>query len=136
MIGDMSIPHGKSDLVRLLSAIPAGYVVTHAALARHLGLQSNVVAHILATLDDSERAACPWWRVVADGGAIGRHIRRDDQIARLKADGVPLSGVGIVQELTDRRVSDPAQPPAMPFPHPVMEGGPKPARSRGMKSHG
>jgi hypothetical protein len=48
----------------------------------------------------------PWWRVVADGGAIGRHLRRDEQMRRLRADGIVLSPVGIVQDLQKRWIED------------------------------
>jgi methylated-DNA-protein-cysteine methyltransferase-like protein len=125
----------KSELVSIVASIPAGYVSTHGAMGRHLAVYSRHVAYILATLDEMERETIPWWRVVADGGAIGRHQRRDDQMARLRQDGVPLSGVGIVQELAERRVSDLSAPPAAPFPRRSDPAAAGPSRSRGMKSH-
>lgn len=64
-------------------------IITPAVMPRH-------IATILANLDDEERDRVPWHRVVADGGAIGRHRHRDDQIARLRADGLPVSAAGIV----------------------------------------
>ena len=64
-------------------------IITPAVMPRH-------IATILANLDDDERDRVPWYRVVADGGAIGRHRHRDEQIARLRADGLPVSAAGIV----------------------------------------
>jgi hypothetical protein len=63
------------------------------------------VAYILTTLDEGERAVTPWWRVVADGGAIGRHKRREDQIAGLRGDGVIVSAAGVVADFAARRVT-------------------------------
>lgn len=125
-----------SDLLATIQRVPAGYVSTHSDIARHLTADPRRVAHILATLDEQQRQTVPWWRVVADGGAIGRHALREEQMARLRADGVPVSSAGIAQELADRRVKDLDAPPAGPFAL-RAEGTStnQPSRSRGMKSH-
>lgn len=130
----------RSDLIALASRIPRGYVAAIGDVSRHLRAYQPHVAHLLAYLGDAGEADVPWWRVVADGGAIGRHPRRDAQMARLRADGVPLSPAGIVQEFADRRVRDLAQPPTgdLPAAQAVVQAdptAPRPARSRGMKSH-
>lgn len=125
----------KSDVLALVARIPAGYVSSHGDIGRHLAVQARHVANILAALDELEHETVPWWRVVADGGAIGRHKRRDDQIARLKQDAVPLSGVGIVQEMADRRVKDLAAPPTAPLQRGAATAAGGPRRSRGIKSH-
>ena len=124
-----------SQLLALVSGIPTGYVCTHGALGRRSALQPRHVAHVLAPLGDADRAICPWWRVVADGGAIGRHVLRDEQIARLAGDGVPLSAAGIVQELAARRIDDLDAPPTSPFASPAAGAEAARSRSRGMKSH-
>lgn len=124
----------RTDLAALLSRVPAGYVAAIGDVSRHLRAYQPHVAQILAELGDADATDAPWWRVVADGGAIGRHARRDKQMSRLRADGVPLSPAGIVQEFADRRVKDLTNPPAAPLA-PSHPSGIKPARSRGMKSH-
>jgi alkylated DNA nucleotide flippase Atl1 len=124
----------KSDVAALVSRIPAGWVATQGDIGRHFSLFPRHVVTVLAALDETESKTVPWWRVVADGGAVGRHPRRDEQMFRLREDGVPLSGVGIVQELAERRVTNLDAPPAAPFARFATPSG-APSRSRGMKSH-
>jgi methylated-DNA-protein-cysteine methyltransferase related protein len=121
----------KADVIAIVERLPAGRVATHGEIGRHLAVFPRHVAYILATLDDDERERVPWWRVVADGGAVGRHLRRDDQIARLKADHVPLSAAGIVQELGERRVGDFTKPIAARAATPAPTS--PQSRSRGSK---
>lgn len=136
MANPPAFTHVKSSIVALVSRIPAGYVATHGDIGRHLALFPRHVVTVLAALDETESRTIPWWRVVADGGAIGRHPRRDEQMARLREDGVPLSGAGIVQELAERRVTNLSAPPAAPFERRAdPAGAAAPSRSRGMKSH-
>lgn len=130
-----SLDRATARLLASIRAIPAGYVTTHGDLARHAGIAHRLVATTLAALGDADRQTIPWWRVVADGGAIGRHPLRDLQIALLRQDGVPVAPAGIVQELAFRRVSDPGAPPDRPYAQPATPLDAKPARSRGMKSH-
>ena len=128
----------RARFVALVSSIPQGYVAAIGDVSLHLGVFHRHVLQALHGLAGEEGSAIPWWRVVADGGAIGRHSHREDQIARLKTDGVPLSPVGIVQEFADRRVKDLSAPPKEPFAFQTSAADPsasKPARSRGMKSH-
>jgi alkylated DNA nucleotide flippase Atl1 len=107
------------DVLSLVGGIPGGYVATHQQIATIVKAAPRHVATLLAGLDDDTRARLPWWRVVADGGAIGRHLLRDEQMTRLRADGVVLSPVGIVQDLAARRVPDLTRPPATPFALPA-----------------
>lgn len=136
MASPPAFPHVKREVVALIERIPAGYVTTHGDVGRHFSLFPRHVVTVLAAIDETESLTIPWWRVVADGGAVGRHPRRDEQMARLRADGVPVSGVGIVQEIGERRVPNLAAPPATPFPRRAdIAGGSPSSRSRGMKSH-
>lgn len=116
-------------LVAALDTIPAGRVASRRALARHLGTFEQHVASLILGLPDEVRAAHPWHRVVADGGAVGRHARRDEQIARLRADGVAVAPAGIVEGFRERRIdtfeSGQVVAPAAP---------PSGSRARGMKS--
>jgi methylated-DNA-protein-cysteine methyltransferase related protein len=122
----------KTDVVAIVVKIPAGRVVTHGAISRHLKVFARHVAYILATLDAGERETVPWWRVVADGGAVGRHQRRDDQMLRLKREGCAVAPAGIVQDFSERVVLDLAAPLAAMPERPMTPDG-KPSRSRGMK---
>ncbi len=122
----------KRDTLAILAGVPAGFVTTHGDIGRHIAVFPGHIAALVAQLDEAERETVPWWRLVADGGAIGRHAWRDQQIAHLKADGIVLSPVGIVQDLAERRVKDLAAPPvAIAKP---ADAGPsaKLSRSRGM----
>jgi methylated-DNA-protein-cysteine methyltransferase related protein len=96
----------KADVLAIAARIPPGRVATHKQIGEHLQVMPRHVAYVLATLDELGREAVPWWRVVADGGAIGRHLRRDEQMRRLRDDGVVLSPVGIVQDLAERWIAD------------------------------
>ncbi len=84
------------------------------------------IATILANLDDEERDRVPWHRVVADGGAIGRHRHRDDQIARLRADGLPVSAAGIVGGMEAAMVAN------LPKPRPGAQARTTSAATRNM----
>ena len=129
---------GKRGVLAIVARIPAGRLSTPGDIGRHLAIAPRHVATILSTLTDTERATLPWWRVVADGGAIGRHRFRDVQMQKLKAEGVPVAPVGIVGELQARRVLDLAivQPvaPAVADATIAVEPSPR-SRARGIKSH-
>lgn len=120
----------KRDVLSLVARVPAGYVVTHKQIGDHLKVSPQHIANVIAGLDDVDRQDVPWWRVVADGGAIGRHPRRDEHFRRLVEEGDVLSPVGIVQDLATRRVPDLANPPKEPR---KVEAAAKPSRARGMR---
>ena len=106
MAGSAAYARIKSDVMAIAVRIPPGRVATHKQIGVHLKVMPRHVAYILATLDDADRETVPWWRVVADGGAIGRHLRRDEQLQRLRAEGIVLSPVGIVQDLAECWIDD------------------------------
>ena len=122
----------KGDTLAIVAKVPAGFVTTQSDIGRHIAVLPRHIAYIVATLDEAERETVPWWRVVADGGAVGRHVRRDDQMARLRADGITLSPAGIVQDLAERRVKDLSAPPLGIATRPAPPAGTIPSRSRGM----
>lgn len=134
MDGPPGSQRNRSRILELLIQVPAGYVTTHSDIGHHLGVAARFVGSTMAMLTERERRNAPWWRVVADGGAIGRHRWRDLQMDRLRHDGVTVSPAGIVQELLERRIIDLSHPPSAPLP--PADGLPlpvtKPARSRGM----
>jgi methylated-DNA-protein-cysteine methyltransferase related protein len=131
MTGSDAYVRIKADVLALVGRIPQGRVATHKQIGMHLNVMPRHVAYILATLDDQDRNRVPWWRVVADGGAVGRHLRRDEQMSRLRADTVVLSPVGIVQDLNERWIADMDALVAGRVP-PIIAAE-RPSRSRGMR---
>ncbi len=130
MTGGTSSSAQRAALLALLEKIPAGRLATHGQIAAELRMMRPHVAALLQDLNDDERTSVPWHRVVADGGAIGRHKHRDAQMARLRAEGIAVAPAGIVDELSRRRIADFSAPGA------AIERGPAtaaPSRSRGMK---
>ena len=71
----------------------------------------------------------PWHRVTADGGAVGRHARREEQIRRLQAEGIAVSQGGFVQDFARIAILD----LSVPMPTPVAQTAGPLSRSRGMK---
>ena len=128
--------HGDNDsrLRGLLDKIPGGRVAAISTIADELALAPRAVETMLRRLGAAGETALPWHRIVADGGAIGRHALRDVQIARLKAEGVPVSPAGIVQEFGARRMANFAEGGhAGPTAGAKVEAAaPGPSRSRGM----
>lgn len=122
-------PHQRSGLLGLISALVPGQLTTFDRLSEATGLSVRAVQHMLDRLTDAERTRVPWHRVVACGGAIGRHARSAEQRQRLLAEVVEISPAGVVQDLP-RRILPPALEP---------EGGkadsPAGGRARGSRSH-
>ncbi len=122
-------PRQRSGVFGLISALVPGQVTTFDRLSEATGLSVRALQHMLDRLTDTERTTVPWHRVVAGGGAIGRHARAAEQRQRLLAEGVEVSPAGVVQDLPRR-----LQPPG-----PQPEGGkaeaPAGGRARGSRSH-
>ena len=94
----------KAELLDRVRRIPAGRVATHGPLAAELRAAPKLIPGVMLSLTDTERASVPWWRVVADGGAIGRHLHRDAQVAALVSEGHLVAPAGIVQRLAACRI--------------------------------
>ncbi len=60
----------KGDVLRILSAVPPGRVVTFADVGAHLDVMPRHVAYILARLGPGEQARTPWHRAVAADGTL------------------------------------------------------------------
>lgn len=120
-------------LAAALAHVPAGRLVTIDVLARHLGINRPETQGLVAAQRDAAEGTLPWHRVVAEGGAIGRHRHGDLQMARLRAEGIPVSPAGIVEGLAERAVQDLTR--QAPSPPPPASPSSSPGRSRGMKSH-
>jgi methylated-DNA-protein-cysteine methyltransferase related protein len=62
----------KADVLKIVSAIPAGKCCTYAAIGEHLDVVPRHVAYILASLSDAEKSTYPWYRVVGNDGLLGQ----------------------------------------------------------------
>lgn len=74
--------------------IPAGRVMTYGDVAEYVGTRAaRNVGRILATYDatDDDERPVPWHRVVRADGTCAEPIRAE-QLQRLRADGVPITG--------------------------------------------
>ena len=133
MAGSPAYARIKSDILEVVAAVPRGRVTTDAAIGNHLQILPRLVVQLLQSLDDEERTAVAWHRVVAAGGAIGRHAWREEQIRRLKVDGVPVSPAGIVVDIA--RVAIPDIPAMLTRPGDsradIDESPAAPSRARG-----
>lgn len=117
-------------MLAALRNVPAGRVTTAEIIAAHIAASPAEVLTLLARLSEDERDSCPWHRVVAKGGAIGRGPWRDAQFARLVREGVLVAPAGIVQDMARVLLGDLTMTPAArdaPAPAP---GKP---RSHGMR---
>jgi alkylated DNA nucleotide flippase Atl1 len=87
-------------------AIPEGFVATYGDVA------PGAPRHAGRVLSAAAPGAAPWWRVVRADGSVPKGER---QLARLRAEGVPLRG-GRVDVRTARIpaevLDDPPDPPA------------------------
>src|SRR5256885_7416156 len=91
----------RARVVAVVAAIPEGRVTTYGTIARHLRTTARQVARVLASFTDEESATLPWFRVVAANGVVstvklGAVGRR--QVARLRAEGVPVTPRNKVEE--------------------------------------
>lgn len=89
-----------SRVYAVVRRVPRGRVVTYGQVARALGLfrGARAVGWALRALPAPLHDRVPWHRVVSAGGRIaaraGGGARR--QAARLRAEGVRVSGEGVV----------------------------------------
>jgi methylated-DNA-protein-cysteine methyltransferase related protein len=84
----------KAGVIEITANIPVARVTTYSAIGEHLNVMPRHVAYILTTLSLEEKLELPWYRVVAENGAISlgkltdRHYA---QIEYLKAEGVQFT---------------------------------------------
>jgi alkylated DNA nucleotide flippase Atl1 len=68
--------------------IPPGKVMSYSDVAEFVGTRAaRNIGRILAT----EGGSVPWHRVVRQDGSCAEHIR-DEQLALLRSEGVPIRG--------------------------------------------
>lgn len=76
-----------SRILDIVAAVPAGTVSTYGDIAARAGSRSpRFVGRVLADLSDDDT---PWHRIVRADGRPAAHLR-DEQCARLRAEGVPV----------------------------------------------
>jgi len=95
----------NNDILAVVRAIPAGRVTTVDAISQFLGVPSRHVTYLLARRYDADREMAPWYRVLANHGAIGRPLydaRGRSQAELLTADGVEVAYRGRVTEFAAR----------------------------------
>jgi methylated-DNA-protein-cysteine methyltransferase related protein len=85
----------KSDVLKIVLAVPKGNVCSCASIAEHLDIVPRHVAYILSSLDPLEKIQYPWHRVVCGDGKLGKLKRSESgetQSELLRAEGVPVVG--------------------------------------------
>ncbi len=95
----------KSDILKLVSAIPEGSVCSYRSIGEHLDVVPRHVAYILSTLEPLEKMQYPWHRVVGDDGTLGKVKRAETgetQAECLTSEGIPVSGHSIKASLEHR----------------------------------
>lgn len=81
-----SVTDEQVEAVReLITAIPAGRVATYGDIAAAAGLSNARTVGWILRIDGSD---LPWHRVIRASGRPAEHVRTE-QLARLRAEGVP-----------------------------------------------
>ncbi len=102
MAGSPFFARIESDVIAIVAAIPPGRVATFADIGAHLDVMPRHVAYILTMLDDAERMALPWHRVVAKDGKLlvsETSAWPSPQAARLMDEGVDVLREGRIADL-------------------------------------
>jgi methylated-DNA-protein-cysteine methyltransferase related protein len=84
----------KSDIYTIACAIPAGRVTTFAAIGAFLDVVPRQVAYLLALRNDAERESTPWYRVVSDGGVLGKP--KYDALERTQSELLAAEGITVL----------------------------------------
>jgi methylated-DNA-protein-cysteine methyltransferase-like protein len=85
----------KDHVLQLTAAVPEGRICTHKSIGEYLDVMPRHVAYILSQLDDLEKIAYPWHRIVSEDGRLGTPKKNPDgmsQAALLRSEGVDVSG--------------------------------------------
>jgi methylated-DNA-protein-cysteine methyltransferase related protein len=92
----------KSQVLTIVQSIPSGRVSTYRSIGEHLAVMPRHVAYILTMLTEAERAVIPWYRVVAESGAIStpKQSRSTEQCEELAAEGIQFSGARSIANFT------------------------------------
>ncbi|HJR44737.1 MAG TPA: MGMT family protein [Actinomycetota bacterium] len=90
----------EKRVTRVLRRLQPGEVVTYGEVAEEAGFPraARAVGNLLA----EGREELPWWRVVRADGSLAAQ-NRTEQVRRLRAEGVPLSGDRVIRRRGGRR---------------------------------
>jgi methylated-DNA-protein-cysteine methyltransferase related protein len=94
----------KKEIIAIVEAVQTGNVTTYKAIGASLAVQPRHVAYILTTLNETESEQVPWQRVTGDGGKITAPKLYDEQLARLRSDGVDCEN-GVVVNFDERFIA-------------------------------
>jgi methylated-DNA-protein-cysteine methyltransferase related protein len=84
----------KAGVIEITANIPVRRVTTYGAIGEHLNVMPRHVAYILTMLNLEEKLALPWYRVVAEKGAISLGkltTRHHAQIDYLQQEGIQIT---------------------------------------------
>jgi methylated-DNA-protein-cysteine methyltransferase related protein len=101
----------KAGTIEITANIPVGRVTTYGAIGEHLNVMPRHVAYILTTLSLEEKLELPWYRVVADRGAISSgklNARHHAQIDYLQQEGIQITAKNRIESF-DRLFCSPQQ---------------------------
>lgn len=85
----------REQVLQLTAAVPEGKICTFQSMGLHLDVMPRHVAYILSRLEDGEKLAYPWYRVVSHDGSLGSpkyHPDGTSQADLLRAEGILVTG--------------------------------------------
>jgi methylated-DNA-protein-cysteine methyltransferase related protein len=84
----------KTDVLKIVSAIPSGKIATYRSIGEHLDVVPRHIAYILSMLEKSEKQAYPWYRVVGENGKLG--ARKTGENGESQAELLGYEGVEVL----------------------------------------
>ncbi len=94
----------KAGTIEITANIPVGRVTTYGAIGEHLNVMPRHVAYILTTLSLEEKLELPWYRVVADRGAISSgklNVQHYAQINYLQQEGIKITAENRIENFDE-----------------------------------
>lgn len=98
----------KAHVLQVVTAVPAGRVLTAAEIGEWLDVPPRHVAYILAKLTPEEEARVPWFRIVPASGTVPAdrvNALRVSQRELLAEEGVALTADGGIRDFEERRIA-------------------------------
>jgi methylated-DNA-protein-cysteine methyltransferase related protein len=98
----------KTDVLKIVAVIPQGRIATFRSIGEHLDVVPRHVAYILSILDDSEKQAYPWFRVVGENGKLGARKTGENgesQAELLEYEGVAVKNNTVISDLPKTQVA-------------------------------
>jgi alkylated DNA nucleotide flippase Atl1 len=81
-------PSLAERILACVESIPPGRVMSYSDVAEYVGTRAvRMVGQVLAR----DGGTVPWFRVLRADGSCAEHLR-EEQLARLRAEGVPIRG--------------------------------------------